>query len=192
MIQKLYYNDDIYVIGISEISNTNGLGVNQLLELASSYSKNALAIQFFNSNMIANDLHLLSAAQNAINAWSGDYMITRSLDVEIIVYASAQRQIHLALETMGVKDGLDTITVVIIDRSEEIVNNLLADIINKIGEMIQLPFLPSEEKISRLLKAFDIKEEELRYFLTTNTIADKTQALARCIASRVSLVAIGT
>ena len=142
--------------------------------------------------MIANNLHLLSAAQNAINAWSGNYMIARSLDVEIIVYASAQRQIHLALETMGVKDGLDTITVVIIDQSEENVTNVLADIFNEVGEEIQPPFLPSEEKISRLLKFFDIKEEELRYFLTSNTPADRTQALARCIASRVSLVAIGT
>ena len=91
LIQKLSCKDDTYCIGISEISNSNELGVNQLLDLSKSYSENALAVQFFNSLMVVNDLHLLSAAQNAINAWSGGYMISRSLDVEIIVYASAQR-----------------------------------------------------------------------------------------------------
>ena len=148
-------------------------------------------VQFFDSALISNETHLLSAAQNAINAWRGDYMISRSLDVEIIVYASAQRQIHQALSMFGVRDGLDTVAVVIIDRNEKNVLDVLSTIIDALGQE-QLPsFAPSLEKIGTLMKTFDISENEMQNFITTDTLSDRIQALSRCIASRVSLVAIG-
>ncbi len=192
MIQKLSYKDDTYTIGLSEIANLNGLGVNQLLDLAKSHSEDVFVIQFFNSHLIASELHLLSAAQNALNAWSGGYMISRSPDVEVIVYASAQRQIHQALEIMGVKDGLATITVVVIDKNEENVTKVLEGVTDKIGEEIVPPFIPTEEKISTLMKVFDITGAEIQQFLTSDALTDKKHALTRCITSRVSLVAIGT
>jgi tRNA threonylcarbamoyladenosine modification (KEOPS) complex Cgi121 subunit len=191
LIQKLPYNEDTYFIGLSEISNSKGLGVNQLLDLAKSYSEDLLAIQFFNSNLIASEIHLLSAAQNAINAWRGDYMIARTLDVEIIVYASAQRQIHQALSILGVKDGLSSISVVIIGADEQKVTKILNEIIANVGEEYMQLFLPTDDKIEALMKTFDITESEMQYFVESNDLMNRIKALSRCIASRVTLVAIG-
>ncbi|TFG33686.1 hypothetical protein EU527_07315 [Candidatus Thorarchaeota archaeon] len=192
MIQKLTYNEDDYCIGLCEISNSNGLGMDELLDLAKSCSKDILAIQFFNSRLIAGEIHLLSAAQNAVNAWRGNYMIARSLDVEIIVYASAQRQIHQALSLLGVKDGLTSISIVIVDKEEKKVVGTLVEMINQIGEEIDPPFAPTEEKIDFLMNIFDITESEMQYFIDSDDISDRMQALSKCITSRVTLVALGT
>ena len=76
-------------------------------------SSDSLTVQFMNGLLIADDIHLLSAAQNAVNALSGKYMLSRSLDVELLVYASAQRQIGKAIDELGVYDGRDHIAAVL-------------------------------------------------------------------------------
>lgn len=190
MIQKLTYNDEDYSIGLCEISNSNKLGMDELLDLANTYSKSLLAIQFFNSELIANELHLLSAAQNALNAWRGGYMISRNLDVETIIYASAQRQIHQALSLLGVNDGLSTISVVIIDKDEKKVVSVLAEVIHQIGEEISPQYDPTEKKIEALMTTFNISESEMQFFMTSDSISDRLYALSKCITSRVALVAL--
>ena len=104
-IELLKSNDVENVVGISEIHNSNNLTQDQLIDLAKSMSSDSLTVQLMNGLLIADDYHLLSAAQNAVNALSGKYMLSRSLDVELIVYASAQRQIGRALDELGVYDG---------------------------------------------------------------------------------------
>ncbi|MCK5266229.1 MAG: hypothetical protein KAR03_11535, partial [Candidatus Thorarchaeota archaeon] len=83
LIEKLAIKDGELCIGISENKNSRGLDTDKLLELAKSLSKSVLAFQFFNSMMIVDEMHLLSGAQNAVNALKGDYMISRTLDVEL-------------------------------------------------------------------------------------------------------------
>lgn len=191
MIQKLTYTEENYYIGLAEVSNSNTLDMDELLALAKKYAEDVIAIQFFNSHLIANDLHLLSAAQNAVNAWRGDYMIARGLDVEIIIYASAQRQIHQAISLLGIKNDLDKISVVIIDKNEKNVVRVLAEVLNRIGEEITPPFVPTEGKIQDLMKTFNIDESEMQFFIDSTNLSDRLRALSKCITSRVALVALG-
>ncbi len=107
-------NDIVNVVGISEIHNSNNLTQEELLDIAKSMSNDSLTVQLMNGLLIADDAHLLSAAQNAVNAQSGKYMLSRTLDVEIIVYASAQRQIGRALDELGVYDSVKNVAVVVI------------------------------------------------------------------------------
>ncbi|MGY5880710.1 MAG: KEOPS complex subunit Cgi121, partial [Candidatus Thorarchaeota archaeon] len=132
IIEKLAFKDGELCIGISEIRNATSLGTNELLGVAKSLSKSVLAFQFFNSMMIADEIHLLSSAQNAVNALKGEYMISRSLDVELVVYSSAQHQIGLALDIMGVKDQLTSVAVVCIDKDEKMVRKCLTDVSKRV------------------------------------------------------------
>jgi len=192
LIEKLAIPDGELCIGISENKNSRGLDTDKLLELAKSLSKSVLAFQFFNSMMIVDEMHLLSGAQNAVNALNGDYMISRTLDVELVVYVSAQRQIGRALDIMGVKDELSSVGIVCIDDDEQKIRECLMEIAEKVGEEISPMFSPTAEKISSLMKNFGITELEMKQFKDSEDLATRNQALSKCVVSRVSQVCFGT
>ena len=192
IIESLTAADGDLTIGISEIKNTNILGTNELLEVAKSISKSALAFQFFNSLMIVDELHLLSSAQNAVHAMKGEYMISRSLDVELVVYSSAQHQIGLALDIMGVKDQLSSVGVVCIDADETKVRKCLDDVSKRVGEEVTPMFSPTPEKIISLMEAFGITEIEMNQFTESTDLTSRSQALSKCVVSRVSVVSLGS
>jgi len=118
-------NETTHVIGVSEINNSNRLTQDELLSLAKSMSSDTVIVQLMNGELIADETHLLSAVQNALNAQNGEYMLSRSLDVEIIVYASAQRQIGRALDELGVYDDLEHIAAVTIGTDKKTVEQTL-------------------------------------------------------------------
>lgn len=190
IIESLSTKEGNLIIGISEIKNTNCLGTNELLEVAKSLSKSALAFQFFNSMMIVDEMHLLSSAQNAVHAMNGEYMISRSLDVELVVYSSAQHQIGLALDIMGVKNQLSSLGVVCIDADEKNVRKCLDGVSKSVGEEITPMFCPTPEKIKSLMETFGITELEMKQFTEATDLASRVQALSRCVVSRVSMVSV--
>ena len=192
LIERLRNKDDEFFIGISEMKNTNNLATDELLDVAKILSKSVLAFQFFNSMMIADEIHLLSSAQNAVHALKGEYMIARSLDVELIVYSSAQHQIGLALDIMGVKDQLASVAVVCIDKDEKKVRNCLAEVSERVGEEVSPMFSPTHEKLTSLMETFDVTDLEMKQFTDETDLESRLQALSKCIVSRVSQVALSS
>ncbi|MFW9808718.1 MAG: KEOPS complex subunit Cgi121 [Candidatus Thorarchaeota archaeon] len=189
-IEMLKSNDYASVVGFSEIQNSNRLNQNELIDLAKSLSTDSLTVQLMNGLLIADDIHLLSAAQNAVNAFSGNYMLSRSLDVEIIVYASAQRQIGKALEEFGVHDDIVHIAAMVIGADRSSVTDTLGEITKTIGKEFSTPFEASKERFERVKKYFDIDDKEISVFSDSTDMIERQKALAKCVVSRVSLVAI--
>ena len=182
-------NEVAHVVGMSEIQNSNRLTQDELLSLAKSLSSDSIVVQLMNGKLIADETHLLSAAQNALNAQNGGYMLSRSLDVEIIVYASAQRQIGRALEELGVYDDLEHIAAVTIGSDKKTVEQTLRNMGEKIGTEFSNPFEASKERYDRIREHFKIEEKEISTFTESNDVMERQKALSRCIVSRVSLVA---
>lgn len=182
-------NEVTHVVGMSEIHNSNRLTQDELLSLAKSLSSDSIVVQLMNGKLIADETHLLSAAQNALNAQNGGYMLSRSLDVEIIVYASAQRQIGRALEELGVYDDLEHIAAVTIGSDKKTVEQTLRNMGEKIGTEFSNPFEASKERYDRIREHFKIEEREISTFTESNDVMERQKALSRCIVSRVSLVA---
>jgi tRNA threonylcarbamoyladenosine modification (KEOPS) complex Cgi121 subunit len=188
-IEKLGNEDGDEVVGITELHNSNNLTQDELVRLATSMSGDSITIQLLNGLLISGLPHLLSAAQNAINAQKGDYMLSRSLDVEIIVFASTQRQIGKALELLGVYDGLEEIAVVIVGNNVSIVKGAIQNLTEKIGQELVPPFKPTNDRFERIKNQFQISKEEIKAISDSNDVESQLAALSRCIASRVSLVA---
>lgn len=180
-------NDE--VIGIAEIHNSNHLGQDDLIQLARSMSTDSVTVQLMNGLLIADETHLLSAAQNALNAKRGEYMLSRSLDVEIIVFASAQRQIGRALDALGVYDNLDEIAVVVVGADTSSVKDCIQDLARKIGNETIPSFAATSERIGRIKDHYQISDKEIGAISDSATIESQLAALSRCIVSRVSLVA---
>jgi len=185
-------NDTVNVVGISEIHNSNNLTQEELLNFVKSTSSDSLTVQLMNGLLIADETHLLSASQNAINAQNGKYMLSRTLDVELIVYASAQRQIGRALDELGVYDSVEHVAVVVIGNDRKSVEQSLRKIATKVGKEFPNPFARSKERFDRIKAHFDITEKEICTLTDSGDDLDRQKALSRCIVSRISLVAIDT
>jgi KEOPS complex subunit Cgi121 len=190
IIEKLFYEDETLFVGIGELRNETRKKKEELISLSSTLTKDSIVVQFFSPGLIAGPMHLLSAAQNAINAVKGKYAISRSLNVEIIVYASAQRQIERAFEKVGVEDDLETVGVVIIDASKKNILDSFEQLYTKLGSNVEHAFCYDKTRLVQIKTAYDVSDTELRTFTDSDNLDDLKDALVRCIVSKVSMVAL--
>jgi tRNA threonylcarbamoyladenosine modification (KEOPS) complex Cgi121 subunit len=189
-VEDIAHGSSTFKVGISEICNESKLSQDAFLDLARTLAPDVSACQFLDSTLIAGTGHLLSAAQNALNAQLGGYSIARSLDVEIILYASCQHQIGIALETFGVKDDLESVALVVVGNTEDIVRDRIASAISDIGHEISPPFAASGPRIDTIMTHFNIGKEEIDSIAISKEVTHRYDALARCVSSRVSMVAL--
>ena len=68
-------------------------------------NKNSIIIQVFNAEIIFGRNHILSAYKHAKRAFEQKTNTTNSLAMEILLYASGERQLKLAIPKIGVKKG---------------------------------------------------------------------------------------
>ena len=189
LFETITWADEVLHICISEFRNSTHLDRANLLELANSISESVLAVQFFNGAMIVDEIHMLSAAQNALNAWKGDYMRSRSLDVEVVIYASAQHQIGRALDLMGIGDKTMTVAVIVLGEDKQKVKDCMVALGRAIGDEITPSFEMTAEKLETLMEIFHINESEVSLFLDKDDMKSRQRALSKCLVSRISQVA---
>jgi tRNA threonylcarbamoyladenosine modification (KEOPS) complex Cgi121 subunit len=190
LLESLSYGKESFKIVIAELQNSSKSGRATLLRMALEFSKNLLAFQFLNPSLIAGMGHILSAAQNALNAWKGGYGIARSLDIEVALYTSGQHQIGVALEHHGVEDGLDSVAVVMIDTDETKLVSQFHLAVEQLGDEIVPPFVPTEDRLRSIMEHFGIGEREILAISSSNSLESRYKALEGCVASRVSMVSL--
>ncbi|AXI25375.1 hypothetical protein CFE53_04190 [Methanofervidicoccus sp. A16] len=110
-----------------------------------------LPFQILNGDVIATEKHIL----HAINQAKSKEPITNSFWMEILVRASAQRQISTAIEIIGVKTGKGR-NICIVCPDEDTLEEVLKHTGGKIDNSV-LDLNP--EKLERIRKIYDIKED---------------------------------
>ena len=88
-------------------------------------------IQFFDARHVAGPQHLYFAAFNALNVFEKRTNISNNLEVEALLYASAQRQIQKAVEMMGIKQDSTEVAALIMTEDGQKKKWLLASSIRK-------------------------------------------------------------
>jgi len=142
--------------------------------------------QFFDAGLVATWQHLYFAALNALNAFNG-LNISKSLAVETMLYASAQRQIRKAMDLMGIKPNSEAIAVLVLGEKANDVEAALKTIAEIVdGQRDDTVLELSQEKIQAIRKAFDISNAELEAVVKGD---DLEQALINLIIERVALLA---
>lgn len=190
LVETLIGHGGSIFVGIGEASIGEKRTLDTYLKLVKSQSKGLLAVQLMDSSALLDEVHILSAVQNAVNAWKGNYMISRSLDVEIVLYASGQKQISRALQQVGISEATVSVAVVVLGVDKDTVRSTLLETMKSIGSPITTEFSPSLDKVHRIMESFDISESEIRVFTESRKLEDLKEAVSRCIASRVSSVAL--
>ena len=133
----------------------------KILSLTDEYD---IAIQVMDADWIYGKNHLISAINHAKRAFEQGKNSTNSLAMEILLYASGERQIQKAIKNIGVKKGRDSIAFVFMNRLGCEVEGKISDEI--IGEIFTTFGLKRDDKVlegdSNTLKKFGITQQELR------------------------------
>jgi tRNA threonylcarbamoyladenosine modification (KEOPS) complex Cgi121 subunit len=120
------------------------------------------AVQFFDAELIATWQHLYFAALNALTALANKTNISNNLAMESLLYASAQRQIRKATETLGVRSSTKNVAVLIIAESEKLADTAVK-IVQKLisakhdDSVIEI----NQEKFDKIKRFFHISNQEL-------------------------------
>ncbi|MDK2790684.1 MAG: hypothetical protein PWP15_1191 [Methanothermococcus sp.] len=108
-----------------------------------------LPFQILNADLVASKKHII----HSINQAKTKKPISNNMWMEILVRASAQRQITNAIKTIGVKEGKEG-NICIICENEETLNKVL-DVVG--GEIDDSVLELNEEKEKKIREVFDIK-----------------------------------
>jgi len=174
-------------VAIAGFRNVKIANVEEFLETVRKRLAKNVEAQFFDAGLVATWQHLYFAALNALNAFKNGLNISKSLAVETLLYASAQRQIRKAMGLMGIKPNSEAIAVLVLGEKASDAEAALEAMSKIVGGQRDDAVLGlSREKINAIRKAFDISDVELEAVMRGN---DLEQALVNLVIERVALLA---
>ena len=148
--------------------------------------KQTVDMQFFDAELIASQEHLYFAALNALQAFQNKTNVSKSPAMETMLYASAQRQIKRAIQRSGIKPETKNMAVLIIGEKQSPIQFLLKELSDCVGvEPDEKVLEMSEEKEKKIIKTFQITDEELKTIMKNN---DYEAAVVNLVIERVALL----
>ena len=143
----------IEIIGAKGDIQNIDIFLKKLSDLSQEYN---IVIQVFNADMIYGENHLISSVEHAIRAMKQETNTTNSLNMEILLYASGERQLKIAIPKMGVKKGKGNIALVF-------TNGKIPE--GKIDQILTKLDLERDDKVLEgdinTLKKFGLSEKEI-------------------------------
>jgi KEOPS complex subunit Cgi121 len=142
--------------------------------------------QFFDAETLAGKKHLFFATLNAMKSFSQGRNIAQTLDVEILLYTSAQRQIAEAIRMVGLRPQTITLAAVLVGDNEEAVASAAKRLEPLVpgdrDQSVRDRF--NEEKFITLMEIYGIDENELEALSGMSA----EEALPWLIVERVALL----
>jgi KEOPS complex subunit Cgi121 len=120
--------------------------------------ENDLTIQAFNADVIYGKEHLVSSIDHAKRAFDNKTNTTNSLEMEILLYSSGERQLKLAIPKMGVITGDSNVALVLINKKGDVSDKIVDEFLDNVS-------LIRDDKVLvgnlDTLKKFGIKKDEI-------------------------------
>jgi KEOPS complex subunit Cgi121 len=172
-----------------EIAGFRNIGIKdaeEFMKAARKETPQSTWIQFFDAELVATWQHLYFAVLNALLAFKTKRNISKSLAIEVMLYASAQRQIRKAIQLVGVKCDSSNLAVVVIGESADSVKALLSEVSKHVGKEPDDAVLEIlNEKVRVISEAFGITETELETVMEKNNNA---RALIDLVIEKMALL----
>lgn len=151
---------DRYLI-VEGFRNVKISDVNNVLNMIRANSGSS-HIQILDADYIAGFEHIFFAVLNALKAFYSGYNISKSVPIEILLYASGQDQIKRAIEILGVKEGTCNVVLVMVAERRDEALLALNSIMNALRwEADQSVIELTDEKIQPIISAFKISPLEI-------------------------------
>lgn len=146
-------------------------------------------VQIFDANQVANQQHLYFATLNALKASQDKLNISSSLAVEVLLYASGQRQIQKSVDMLGVKPKTRDAAILIIADDEDEAEETLTKVSKTIGGKFDDSVMEvTAEKYSSLKSLFEISDCEIE--AKTEGKKPEKEALIYLIIERGALLPV--
>ena len=143
-------------------------------------------VQFFDAELAATWQHLYFAVVNALLAFKNERNVSKSVAMEAMLYASAQRQIRRAIDLIGVKYNSANVAVVVIGEKSDSVHATLSTISKRVGaEPDETVLELTKDKTQSIRKAFGISANELEAIIKKK---NTKQALVNLVIERTALL----
>ena len=130
---------------------------------AARYACRPTVVQFLDAEALASEKHLFFATLNAIKTFTQGRSIAKSLDIEILLYASAQNQIGEAIRTIGLQPRTSLMAIVLVGENEA-ETTLAADKLQALVPGIQdqsVLGLVDQKKIAAFSRLYEIDTVEV-------------------------------
>ncbi len=185
----------LHHIGICGIKGcTVGNDINNLFDRLKTFDKDqtVLAVQLFDSDTIATHLHLLVSALYALHAFKTSKNISNTIGTEILLYASAQRQIIDAIRKIGLKPTSRNVAAIAISLKEERIIQIMKRVTLELAGQMDDNVLNIDEpeKGETIERVFGISREELKSTQTRTDGKDLEWSITKRVLSRISIMAI--
>lgn len=144
-------------------------------------------MQFFDARLVASSEHLYFAVLNALQAFENKTNISKSLAVETMLYASAQRQIKKAIQRCGIKPQTTSMAALIIGENPVEIKPVYEAIKVCVGGMPDETVLEmTRAKAEEIMGVFQIKAEEVDAVIKDGNL---DAAVVSLVVERVALLA---
>jgi tRNA threonylcarbamoyladenosine modification (KEOPS) complex Cgi121 subunit len=143
--------------GFREVSVAD---VDDLLSSVRGAVKPAL-FQLFDADSVAGWRHLFYAAVNAVKAFDGETAVSRSLEMEVLLYASCQDQISQAFEVIGISRATERVGLVVLSKDAGEAGEAFVRISGVLGRADDSVLEMDEAKFEGIKSVFGVSDIEL-------------------------------
>jgi KEOPS complex subunit Cgi121 len=175
-------------VAIAGFKNAKIKDVEELFRKISKEKPTNVEVQFFDATLVATWQHLYFAVLNALTAFKNKQNISKTLAIEIMLCASAQRQIRRAVELIGIKPNSSEIAAIVVGEDPKTVETTLTMISKHIkaegdDKILEL----TDAKIEKIQKFFGISDLEIE---TVAKKDDLKEALEDLVIERMALLSV--
>jgi tRNA threonylcarbamoyladenosine modification (KEOPS) complex Cgi121 subunit len=173
-------------VAITGFRNAEFKDIEEFFKIIRKEKPSNVEIQFFDAKHVATWQHLHFAVLNALTAFKNNENISKSLAMETMLYASAQRQIRKAVELLGINVHSSKIAMLVIGEKSEIVKSALSMVSKHVQAQLDDTVLElSEEKAAIIRKTFGISAVELKTIIKNDHV---DEALTDLVLERMALL----
>jgi KEOPS complex subunit Cgi121 len=175
-------------IAITGFKNVKIKDVEEFLEKINREKPANVEVQFFDAELVATWQHLYFAVLNALTAFKNKQNISKALAIEIMLYASAQRQIRKAMELIGIKPNSSKIVVIAVGEDPKTVETALSIVSKHVeAERDENILEVTDAKAKKIQEAFEISDLEIE---TVAKGDDLKGALVDLVIERMALLSV--
>jgi tRNA threonylcarbamoyladenosine modification (KEOPS) complex Cgi121 subunit len=179
------FSAHIWILGFASRPSDLDLIIRTILE---KYPQ--VDVQFVDLDKVPGSRFLFLATLNAMRSYHSRQRISRTLSMEILLFASANRQINEAIRLVGITPNTKETAVVLVARSEKEASEA-ASLLSQILEQNSNDALIddwSAERIRNVRSLFEIGSKELKAAIRKNE--PKAQAIERLAIERSALLTV--
>ncbi|MEM2123053.1 MAG: KEOPS complex subunit Cgi121 [Candidatus Bathyarchaeia archaeon] len=149
-----------------------------------------LTVQLLDSRAIAGRNHIYHAVRLCLKAFRRKLSISRNLQVELLLYLAARRQIDDSIRILGVNEDTKSVIALVLGDSKDNIINYMVGLTSRLGEAAPIQLIGDREvaDATYITQIYHIERQEL-----DSTYPDESSSinvLEKLVLERIALFSL--